>query len=224
MENQSPQTKAVTNQLVAIALRLPWLEIITDLWKDGKKALSGWTDEGMYEVLEYESVLELKDKHGKRAHFRKREKVRYLQNGIIAYQDQAWGDGEILQRYLCVPGTPVDRYRLGHKTHVLVSLRDVKTRGDVDEFKIEWGIRKGFIRSTEQWETEISHRTKHIKTQVVFPEARPPLGAAIIESLRRRTRSLGQGAISQRPDGRWQISWETSNPRLHERYILQWKW
>ncbi len=210
--------------MVAILLRLPWLEIVADLWKASKKVLRGWTDEGMYEVLEYESVLELKDKRGERAHFRKREKVKYLQNGIIAYQDQAWGDGEILRNYRCIPGTAVDRYRPGHKTYILVSLRNVKNRGDIDEFKIEWGIRKGFTRSTEQWETEISHRTRHLKIQVVFPKTRPPLSIALIESLRNRTRPLNKDAISQQPDGRWLLSWKISKPRLYERYILQWKW
>ena len=35
---------------------------------------------GMYEVLGYESTLELKDWGGKRAAFRKQEKVRYFQD------------------------------------------------------------------------------------------------------------------------------------------------
>ncbi len=65
-------------------------------WKLFRHLWQGLADEGMYEVLEYESVLELKDKRGKRARFQKREKVRYRQNNIIAYQDHAWGDGEIL--------------------------------------------------------------------------------------------------------------------------------
>ena len=47
--------------------------------------------------------------------FSKRQRVRYLQNNIIAYQDQAWGDGEMLVNYRCSPGVPVDRYKLGHK-------------------------------------------------------------------------------------------------------------
>ena len=55
----------------------------------------------MYDVLEYESTLELKDRGGKRATFQKREKVRYRQDNIIAYQNQAWGDGEVLLNYRC---------------------------------------------------------------------------------------------------------------------------
>ncbi len=42
-------------------------------------------------MLEYESTLELLDRKGEKAIFKKRQKVRYLQDNIIAYQDQAWG-------------------------------------------------------------------------------------------------------------------------------------
>jgi hypothetical protein len=87
----------------------------------------------LYEVLEYESTLELKDREGRKATFKKREKVRYLQDNVIAYQDQAWGDGEILLNYRCTPGAPVDRYRSGYKTTILISRREVKDKGDVDE-------------------------------------------------------------------------------------------
>ena len=80
--------------------------------------MQGRSNNGMYEVLEYESTLELKDRGGKRATFKKQEKVRYLQDNIIAYQDQAWGDGEILVNYRCTPDTPVDRYRSGCKTYI----------------------------------------------------------------------------------------------------------
>jgi hypothetical protein len=60
------------------------------------------------------------------------------------------GDGEILVDYRCSPGTPVDRYRSGYKTYILISRREVKNKGNVDEFNVEWGIRQGFLRHTEQ--------------------------------------------------------------------------
>ncbi len=130
----------------------------------------GLADEGIYEVLEYESLLELKDKKGERASFQKREKVRYRQNNIIAYQDHAWGDGEILIDYRCSPGVVVDSYRPGQKTFLLISLQEPKRRGDIDEFNMEWKMRDGFIRPKELWETEIRHRTKKITMKILFPE------------------------------------------------------
>lgn len=160
----------------------------------------------------------------RRATFRKREKVRYLQDNVIAYQDQAWGDGEILIDYRCSPGTPVDQYRSGYKTYVLISRREVKNRGEVDEFNMEWGIRQGFLRRTEQWETHVAHPTKRVKVSVIFPKSRPPRHVMLIESNRQRSHNLGKSTRVLLPDGRWQVTWETHKPRLYENYVLQWGW
>ncbi len=211
-------------RLTAVLFGLPWLEILAEAWKLGRKIWRGLAEEGMYEVLEYEAVYELKDKKGRQVHFTKRQKVRYLQNNIISYLDQAWGDGEILLNYRCSPGVEADRYRLGHKTLILISLRDVKQRDDEDEFQIEWDLENAFVRSSEQCEVEISHRTRHLSMQVIFPKTRPPLQVAVVESTRKKTHRLGQECIQQLPDERWQIKWEAKRPRLYERYILKWEW
>jgi hypothetical protein len=216
------QTPSKANLLSAILLDMPWRQVFSDLWNVGKGMLSKLGSQGLYEVLEYESTLVLKDKNGERATFNKRQKVRYLQDSIIAYQDQAWGDGKILLNYRCSPGKPVDRYRSGYKTHLLISLREVKKLRDVDEFNIQWGIGDGFLRNTEQWETEISHRTKRVIVNVIFPKSRPPLRTSIIE--RSRQRVVGQGEKKRLPDGRWLVSWKKKSPRLHEQYVFQWEW
>ena len=217
-------SEAVLDRLVAIVWGLPWLEILAEAWKVGLKLWNGMAHEGMYEVLEHVATLELQDKNGIKALVRKRQKVRYLQNNIIAFQDQAWGDGEILINYRCTPGTVVDSYRPGLKTFLLISLRETKRRGDVDDFNIQWGIRNGFLRKTELLETEISHKTRQLTIRVIFPEDRPPKRAWIIESLRRRKQLLGKDSQVRMRDGRWLISWETKQPRLNERYQLQWEW
>ena len=212
------------NTLIGVTLSLPWLEILAELWKVIRALSRGLADEGMYEVLAYESVLEIKDTKGKRAKFQKRERVKYLQDNIIAYQDQAWGDGNILLDYRCTPGRVVDRYRPGQKTYLLISLRENKSRGDVDEFHIEWHIQDGFTRDVEQWETEVSHRTNQLELRLIFPQERPPIRLWLVEQLQRRAETIKQEALRQLPDGRWLVSWETQKPRLHERYILKWEW
>jgi len=178
----------------------------------------------VYEVLEYESTLELKDIRGERASFRKRERVRYLRDNIIAYQDQAWGDGEILLNYKCKPGYPVDRYRPGKKTYILISLREVKNRGDIDEFNIQWNIKNGFPRKTELWETTVNHPTKNLKINIIFPQKRPPLEVLLIEGAPQKSKNLDESNQHQLPDGRWVVSREITRPRLHESYSFQWHW
>jgi hypothetical protein len=132
--------QSLVGRLIAALLRLPWADLLADALKAVHKAIQGRSYRGLYEVLEYESTLELKDREGKKAAFKKREKVRYLRNNVIAYQDQAWGDGEILLDYSCSPGTPVDRYRSGYKTYILISRREVKDKGDIDEFFSGYGL------------------------------------------------------------------------------------
>ncbi len=214
----------IRDKLLASFLGLPWLDMIAQAWQLVRKLSRGLADEGMYEVLEYESCLELKDRKGHKDQFTKREKVRYLQNNIIAYQDHAWGDGKILQNYQCTPGVVVDQYRPGQKTFLLISLREVKEHGDVDEFHIDWEIEKGFTRNHELWETDVRHRTQYMKVQVIFPKARPPRRVWLEEVLSRRKWNLVDDMKIELPDGRFQITWQTNQPRLNERYQLHWEW
>jgi len=223
-EENHESRSAQIERLLAIALKSPWLEIAAETWKLAQKLWRGWADEGMYEVLDYEFTLELLDKKGERAVVRKRERVRYLQNSIMAYQDQAWGDGKILINYRCTPGVPVDQYRPGQKTYILISLREVKNRGDEDEFSIEWEAQNGFTRSTELWAAEVSHRTRRLKVEVIFPQSRPPVRTALVETTAQRVTALGQNALRQLADGRYTLAWETNRPRLYETYALRWDW
>lgn len=185
--------------------------------------MRGLASEGMYEVLDYESTLELHDRGGKKATFKKRKKVRYLQDNIIAYQDYGWGDGKILLNYRTNRGKAVDQYRSGYKTYILLSLREVKNRGDIDEFDIEWDILQGFLTEDGYWATDVSNRTKRIKVNVIFPKSRPPKNLTE-ESNRQRTQMLGRDAKKRLPDGRWKVTWETNKPRLYEIYVVRWIW
>lgn len=208
--------------LVQVVSRLPWGDALLPVIKIFARWFS--RSQGLYEVIEYESTLELLDVRGEKARFHKRQRVKFLQDHIIAYQDQAWGDGDFLVNYRCVPGAPVDRYRIGHKTIILISLREVKARGSVDEFQIERDIRHGFVTPREQWETEISHPTRKLKINVIFPKKRPPHQVSLAEADRQRFFPLGVEHKKRLPDGRWDVSWATDLPRMNERYILRWTW
>lgn len=223
----NPLEQVNQNLLIRLATALlgsPWLEVLVDILKWSRKYIQGLTEEGMYEVLAYEATLELKDKRGKRATFHKRQKVRYLQSNIIAYQDQAWGEGEYLTNYRCSPGTMADSWREGHKTFILISLRELRQRGETDEYNIEWELHNGFLKSYGYWGTAISHRTKVVRVVILFPESRPPQQAMITESTHRNKQMLPTEAIRQLADGRWCLTWEKAEPKLYENYVVSWDW
>ena len=55
--------------MVAALLDLPWMDILAGVWQLTRHLWQGLADEGMYEVLAYESTLELKDAAGQKAEF-----------------------------------------------------------------------------------------------------------------------------------------------------------
>jgi hypothetical protein len=210
-------------QFIFSSLGLPWVNIFKNL-SSVLNLIQARFHPGLYEVLDYEASLELKDHNGKVASVQKYEKVRYLQNNISTFQDQAWGDGKFLINYHCSPGNPVDIYRSGYKTYVLISLRQVRNRDEIDEFRFTWDIRQGFLQPTGFWASEISHFTERIKMNVVFPRSRPPLRATVFAKNSQRTFALGKDSILHLPDGKWEVVWERLKPKLYEQYILSWQW
>jgi len=90
-DERQPHPASKLLRLIVPLLGSDAIEILIWLWRLGRRILSLKVHEGMYEVLDYEAQLELLDSKGETAVLHKRERVRYLQNNIIAYQDQAWG-------------------------------------------------------------------------------------------------------------------------------------
>jgi len=179
------------NKLSAfIGVFLSLFELGGKLWGFGSKVMRGFSSEGMYEVLNYESVLEILDKNGKKAKFRKRMDVRYLQDNIIAFPDFGWADGEGPLEYKISPGVPVDRYKSGHRTYVVISLRENRKRGDTDEFNIEWQIKNGFLKKDAYWQTDISHKFDHFAVSLILPKERPPYNVFVEEANRKRRYSI----------------------------------
>ncbi|MDO9546416.1 MAG: hypothetical protein Q7J07_06670 [Pelolinea sp.] len=200
------------------------IPILSDMYQWGKGQVQRLRKPGMYEVLNYESTIEILDPKGKQAIFSKVEELKILQDNVIAIQDQAWGDGKILLDYQCTPGVPVDFYRSGHKTYILISLRDVKQKGNQANFQVQWKIKNGFLKPMGYWATDVNHYTQKIKVVILFPKERKPLKLVIVETNRQKTKELPKESITQLPDKRWQVTWEKRNPRLYEHYILKWEW
>ena len=54
-------------QWMTMVIGLSWFEIIGEFWKLGRKVMRGLSNEGINEVLDYETTLELHDRKGNRA-------------------------------------------------------------------------------------------------------------------------------------------------------------
>ncbi|MCC6453302.1 MAG: hypothetical protein IT328_00015 [Caldilineaceae bacterium] len=190
--------------------------------------LTAWithrSEQGVYEILNYDSTLELLDPTGQTAIFHKRQQVRFLQDNVIAFEDFVWGDGDILAEYRCSPGVAVDRYQDGDRWNILISLRETKSRGDVTDFHIERTITDGFAQQDEWYQAEIRHPTRRLRMAVIFPEARKCQRASLHERKRNRMQVLGPECFHQLADGRQLVEFETTHVRHLEMYTLRWTW
>ncbi len=218
---------SLASNLLRIAVPLLNSDLISALGtliRLARRIITSKAHEGMYEVLELDARLDLQDSKGQKAVLYKREQVRFLQDNIIAYQDKAWGDGEIFADYKCSPGVAVDRYRDGYRYRVLISLRETKRRGDIEEFRIERSIHDGFTKPVESLQIDVDHATRRLSLSIIFPAKRPARGVTLVEKNTSRSTALGPQYWSTLPDGREQVTWSTNKPLLFESYLLRWAW
>lgn len=204
-------------------LSLNWLSLVFDVVLHLRKSICS-TPSGPYEILDYDATLELTEIEGKKAIFRKRQRVQFLQNNIIAFEDYAWGDGDILVDYKCEPGVVVDRYKEGDRWNLLVSLRDTKSIGDVEQFHIERIVKDTYIKREEWLQTEIRRHTRRLKMSVIFPKQRRCQRAVLLQRSTNRSTELGPEHFDTLPDGRQMVYWETAHAKGYEIYTLKWRW
>ena len=119
-------------ELLQLATTKDPLPVLAKLLAAWQKVMMVWLRSkyhGMYEILDYESTLEIVDARGDTAVLRRREVIRFLQDNVVAIHDHAWGDGQIFADYSCQPRTPVESYKDGSKFDVSISLRETKNGG-----------------------------------------------------------------------------------------------
>lgn len=204
-------------------LSVDWISVALDVGASLRQYLCR-QPAGPYEILDYDATLELLDDKGKRAVFRKRQRVKFRQNNIIAFEDFAWGDGNVLARYKCTPGVVVDKYRQGDRFNILISLRDTKSAGDIEQFHIERRVKNSYMRPEEWLQTEIRRRTRRLRMAVIFPKGRQGYEAVLARRSTNQTTELGPDHFDTLPDSRRMVSWETTHIRGYEVYTLKWRW
>src|SRR3954469_23512602 len=90
-----------------------------------------------YEILDYTATLTLHDAKGARATFERRQRVRFLQDGVSAILDHAWGDGVVMTAYHNDAGRLADWFRDGARRHLVIDLGRRMRKGAWLSFRVE---------------------------------------------------------------------------------------
>ena len=188
--------------------------------------IQGWgrRPSGLYAVLEFKSHLELLDDAGRKTMHAKIQRVRFLQDNIIAYQDQVWGDGDIFADYQCSPDKAVDRYKDGNRYRVLISLRETKNRDDIQDIYINREVHNGYIKSVEYFQNKVSHPTRKMQLIITFPKNRPLRRAVLLQENAGESEAIDGEQLQTLPDGRQRIVCIINKPKLYETYSIKWRW
>jgi len=194
-----------------------------DLLESIQTYLRQKSPEGLYEILEYESKLELVDVHGRTARLTKRQRVKFLQDYVIAFQDYAWGEGNVLADYKCSPGFEADRYLEGIAG---ISSSRCARRNSAGMSRT--------CSSSENCATHSPRKRNGGKSKCRTARARQNsrscslrsgiAEAVIIERTRKRATHLAASNFKILADGQQLLSWETIEPRRFETYTLKWTW
>jgi hypothetical protein len=178
----------------------------------------------LYEVLRFEVTLELLDPQGETAVLEREQELRFLQDGVVGLYHQVWGEGELFDDYQVEPGIIADRFQLGSRHITLISLRQIKNRGDSLRLRIRRQVKRGWTQPEEWLETTVNHRTRFVRVRVVFPAARPPGHVAMTEEEAGSVQELDHRSWSVDDQGRTVIIWQKRAPALGETYLLRWSW
>ncbi len=207
-----------------ISVLISSFELLGKAVNFGKKVGRGFSNEGVYEVLEFENTIEILDKAGHQAVVKKRMLVKYLQDNILSFTDFAWADGKGPIDYRVSPGFAVDEYKSGYRKNILISLRERRNRGDTDEFNMEWKIRDGFLKPDAFWQIDIDNKFDALKFKLILPPERQPSDVFVEEVNRKRNLRHSNDHIRKLPNGKWSVTWKQDTPKLYESYILHWTW
>ncbi len=172
-----------------------------------------------YEVLHYKSTLILHDETGNRATFKRKQKIRFLQHGVAAILDHAWGEGFVLAGYRNTAGVLGDSLRDEGVRHLVIELDRPRSRGEELEFQVERDAIGAFTSSDGILETTIDHPIQRLAPSIEFPKSRPVKEAVL--SFKEERWPL---PIVWLPDGRTRVSFDLKTPEPHVPYVVRWEW
>jgi hypothetical protein len=180
---------------------------------------------GLWQIVDDIDEWDIQDDRGAKVVLTKTRKLRFLQNGVFAIRDWAWGSGKFDQNYSCEPGFAADHFWHDGRHNVVVSLRETKRRGDIESFVIKREFTDSFCEESETVHAEIMTETEQLTIKVIFPTSRPPKKAWASrrkdEAANKKHKKLDiHGGV----DGRQFITHTLTRPDLGENYVVGWDW
>ncbi len=196
--------------------------MVTRLWKLMKPSLAGLLGApGLYEVVNYKAILELKDTDGHKAVYTKMERVRFLTDNVSTIYDYSWSDGQSFANHSVYPGRIIDRQSIGSRYKTMIALPTPKNKGDYLTLRVRRLVRDGLADKQCWLEAEVCHRTELMTLMVVLPRERSVNKAYLMAQ---QSQTVVPVRVTIDREGRQKLRHVVRSPKVGDRYTLQWHW
>ncbi len=172
-----------------------------------------------YEILDYNATLTLHDERGVKATFQRTQKVRFLQQGVSAILDHAWGEGVLVANYHHSAGPLEDSFKDQGRRHMVIGLEREMGQGETLEFSVSRTAMEAFTRDEGVLETTIDHPVTRLRRSIIFPKRRA-VRRAILEG-ESESREL---PVIHLGNGGTMIRVVIPDPKAGVAYVIRWTW
>lgn len=203
-----PRTPLLVASAIALALAA-WLVL---------ELLLRTTSGPGYDVTRVEHRWDFVHPDGSLVIHRRRMRLRFVRS-VISVTDVVSDPLDQVSPYVCRPGRVVDRFPVGGETWVLVSLGELRRRGQEETLEFSHSLRDAFRGNHGTVQAMVPEGTRRLVLELVFPRDRGP------EKVSCR---FGKGA-PQPPevdelDGRRILRWDFERVRAGASCAVQWSW
>ena len=168
-----------------------------------------------YETIKFTGRLEILDRERRVARFVRRQRVRFLEDGISVFMDRVWGEGILFAGY-AAPGLKMLEPIRTPKGYVLpLQLPRPFRNGEVFDIVTERRIIGAFYHPLAYWDTAMSAPTDLISIEVVTPPGARVRQPEIVAPAR------GDMDARQRPRS---LEFRVARPAVNIPYKLAWSW
>jgi hypothetical protein len=174
-----------------------------------------------FEVLKTDVYMSMNDSKGEDVDFRKVEKIRLLEEGVIDIPEEAGADGTVQEFY--VTNGEVVSIKKEEGLYRVITNIVCSELGEVVERAFGWKAINGFTADEEYMLFKHDYPTPTLNINITFPDDRPPKSTqGLIRVGNIDNKYHVQPVIHQ--DSKANISWLIQAPSDKDKFRIEWKW
>ncbi len=167
-----------------------------------------------YETIKFSGRLEFLDRPGV-AIFSRRQRIRFLEDGVGTFFDLAWGEGVLFANYTAGPLRILDAIPTRKGYVVALALPRLFRKGEVFDIDLRRRIVGSFLDDQVYWDTAMRVPTQLLSMDIVPPSGRRIRNPEIV--------APPQGDFDA-SDSQGRLRLRVKEPAPHTPYRLTWSW